>query len=60
MTTNLKRSEAATRSELLATHGYTVHLDITSAPDLAKKTFTSTSTVVFDAHQDADHAAPAA
>ena len=54
MTTNLKRSEAATRSELLATHSYTVHLDITSAPDLAKKTFTSTSTVVFDAHQDAD------
>ena len=53
MTTNLKRSEAATRSELLTTHSYTVHLDITSAPDLAQKTFTSTSTVVFDAHHKA-------
>lgn len=49
MTTNLTREEAQVRSQLLSTHTYDVHLDITSAPDSAQTTFTSTSTVTFDA-----------
>ena len=47
MTNNLTRDEAATRSALLATESYAVHLDLTGD----EKTFRSTSTVRFTAAQ---------
>ncbi|MYM19506.1 aminopeptidase N [Brevibacterium sp. 5221] len=49
MTTNLTRSEARTRSDLLTVDRYEVDLDISGAEDPQERTFRSTSTVVFEA-----------
>ncbi|MFG3227537.1 aminopeptidase N [Kitasatospora sp. NPDC048194] len=48
---NLSRDEAQQRAGILAVDGYTVHLDLTSAPDPAAATFRSTTTVAFRCSQ---------
>ncbi|MBG6226002.1 aminopeptidase N [Arthrobacter sp. CAN_A2] len=48
---NLTRDEAATRSALLETESYTVHLDLSRARDASERTYTTTSTVVFSCRE---------
>ncbi|KNC19877.1 aminopeptidase N [Arthrobacter sp. RIT-PI-e] len=44
---NLRRDEAATRSALLRTTSYDVELDLSAAADAGRRTYPSTTTVVF-------------
>ncbi|MFJ8624076.1 aminopeptidase N [Kitasatospora sp. NPDC093550] len=44
---NLSRDEAQQRASILAVDGYTVRLDVSSAPDPAAATFRSTTTIAF-------------
>jgi aminopeptidase N len=46
-TANLRRSEAALRSEQVRVTGYRVELDLTGAKDLGQRTYPSTTTVEF-------------
>ncbi len=51
MTTNLTRTEAHARSDLMTVDRYSVDLDISSSEDREAATFRSTSTVVFTAQR---------